>query len=108
MRKITFENLPAAVEQLLLDFENLKQLITSEQRNPSEKPINIQEAAKFINLSVATIYSYRKRKQIPCTKKGKKLYFTEKELLEWLHSSRKEDTESVVLKIGKGQKGGVK
>jgi excisionase family DNA binding protein len=106
MKNVTFENLPETVERLYMRVDELVKLLSNREQNPSEKLRTIDEAAAFLNLSKATLYGYVHRKQIPFLKKSKRLYFVESELLNWIKDSRKENTESVVLKIGKGKKGG--
>jgi excisionase family DNA binding protein len=76
--------------------EELQELISStikEVMNPPvSKPIQprylgIKEAAKFLNLSVQTIYRFTSKGKIPFLKKGKKLLFLESELNDWLNSN---------------------
>ena len=40
--------------------------------------------------SAATIYTLARKGQIPAYKRGKKLYFYEDELLQWIESGRKQ------------------
>jgi excisionase family DNA binding protein len=108
MQNVTHNNLPEAVELLLLQVRNLQNLITNKPHEPSEKLLSIEEAAAFLNLSKPTLYGYVHRKQIPFLKKSKRLYFVESELLEWIKSSREETPNDTILKIGKGKKGGSK
>lgn len=46
--------------------------------------LNIKEASEFLNLSVQTIYTHTSRGTIPFFKKGKRLYFFQSKLREWL------------------------
>ena len=51
-----------------------------QNNNPSTKQpeqfLNIQEAAQFLNLTVPTIYSKVSKRELPCMKRGKRLYFS--------------------------------
>jgi excisionase family DNA binding protein len=92
MEKINFDNLPQAVSLLLEKVDSLATLLENKSNNPntvSNKPLSIQEAAKFLKLSVPTIYGMVSRREIPFSKLGKRLYFSESELTEWIHTGRK-------------------
>ncbi|MEI6435530.1 MAG: helix-turn-helix domain-containing protein [Bacteroidota bacterium] len=52
-------------------------------------PIDILEASKVIKRSVATIYGYVHRREIPVTKRGGKLLFYRKDLLSWLNAGKR-------------------
>ena len=51
--------------------------------------LTIQQSAEILSLSVPTIYGLVSRSEIPCMKKGKRLYFSKHELTEWIKSGRK-------------------
>lgn len=90
--KINFENLPQAVSLLIEKVDSLTMLLENKSNNPntaSNKPLSIQEAAKFLKLSVPTIYGMVSRREIPFSKLGKRLYFSESELSEWIQTGRK-------------------
>ena len=88
---ITFENLPQAVSQLIEKVDSLTTLLESKSNNTAatDKPMSINEAATFLKLSVPTIYGFVSRREIPFSKLGKRLYFTEIELSEWIKTGRK-------------------
>lgn len=91
MKAINFEMLPTAVAELKQDVSDLKEMISNLRiSKPIEKEefLNIEEAAEFLNLSVPTIYSKVSRREIPHIKRGKRLYFSSKELTEFLKSGR--------------------
>ena len=59
---------------------------------PTEQPekfLTIQEVAQFLNLTVPTIYSKVSKRELPCMKRGKRLYFSSTELLEYIKEGRK-------------------
>jgi excisionase family DNA binding protein len=64
-----------------------------QNNNPTtEQPeqfLTIQEAAQFLNLTVATIYSKVSRGELPVMKRSKRLYFSNTELIEYLKEGRK-------------------
>nr|WKN35057.1 helix-turn-helix domain-containing protein [Tunicatimonas sp. TK19036] len=55
----------------------------------SNNLLTVQEAASFLNLAVPTIYGLVSRREIPFSKKGKRLYFLKEELTEWVQTGRK-------------------
>ena len=64
----------------------------------TEKPeqfLTIQEAADFMSLSVPTMYSKVSRSEIPVMKRGKRLYFSLKELTEYLRNGKKKTTAEI-------------
>lgn len=93
MEKVNFENLPQAVSLLLEKVDSLEQLLKSQQaiisNAPSDRPMSISEAAKFVNLTVPTLYGFVSKRTIPFSKVGKRLYFSEIELTSWIQSGRK-------------------
>jgi excisionase family DNA binding protein len=54
---------------------------------------NIQLAEKITNLAKPTIYALVAHREIPFMKKGKKLYFSKKELINWIKTGRKYENE---------------
>lgn len=84
----TIENRLNTIESLLLDIKHSSptEALTNE---PKDELLTVQEAAQFLKLTVPTIYSKVSRNELPVMKKGKRLYFSQKELLEYLQTGRK-------------------
>lgn len=101
MEKINFENLPQAVSLLIEKVDSLTLLLeTKSNNNPiavSGKPLSIQEAAKYLCLTVPTIYGYVSRREIPFSKLGKRLYFSEADLMDWIQTGRKKTRSELSL-----------
>lgn len=91
MEQFTFDQLPEAVSKLHEKLNSIEQLLRGGQHQPqdTDQLLNISEVAKFLNLSVPTIYSKVCRKEIPVNKQGKRLYFYRSELVNWIKSGRK-------------------
>lgn len=90
--EISFDNLPKAIAHLVDEVEQLKLLIEKNQTpiNPTKRiPIGIEKACQIIGKAKPTIYSMVQKRMIPCYKNGKKLYFFEDELLEWITKGKK-------------------
>uniref|UniRef100_UPI003216B183 helix-turn-helix domain-containing protein n=1 Tax=uncultured Draconibacterium sp. TaxID=1573823 RepID=UPI003216B183 len=88
--EITFEKLPEAVGFLIHEVTQLRSLIEEIQRpDIPKRPIEINEACKILMKAKSTVYTLVRKGDIPCYKSGKKLYFYEDELLEWINTGRK-------------------
>ena len=81
------------IERLLLDIKH------NESRTPPQTDqkelLSMKEAAKFLGLSTATIYSKVSRRELPCMKQNNRLYFMQSELLDYLKAGRKETLEEI-------------
>jgi predicted DNA-binding transcriptional regulator AlpA len=51
--------------------------------------MDVNQAAEFLGIAKATLYGKCSEKLIPHFKKGKKLYFDQKELIGWLKSGKR-------------------
>ena len=75
------------IENLLLDLKhNTKEPI---HQREAEELLTVKQAAELLKLSVPTIYGYVQRQEIPVSKRGKRLYFSKQELLDWVKEGRK-------------------
>lgn len=75
------------IETLLLDLKhNPKE---QDEVAPSDKLLTVEETAKFLNLSIPTIYSKVSKGELPVMKRSKRLYFSAIELTEYLKKGRK-------------------
>ena len=68
------------IEYLILDLKYEK----SQPEN--DKLLTIDKAAEFLNLSKPTLYRLVSERNIPHSKKGKRLYFSIERLTEWVES----------------------
>lgn len=50
--------------------------------------LNAEEAAEFLQLSIHTLYGKTSKREIPHTKRGKKLLFKRSELEQWIDQGR--------------------
>lgn len=88
---LTFDQLPEALTRLLEKVNRLEELILKTQLPPTEpkdKLLSVKETAKFLNLSVPTIYSKVSRGELPVMKQGNRLYFSSFELMEYIKDGR--------------------
>jgi len=96
---LTFDQLPKAVTMLTNEVSELKRLLMERQAEPSTKsndnPLSIREAAEFLNLSVPTLYSKVSRGELPVMKRGKRLYFSKLELMDYLKAGRRKSNAEI-------------
>ena len=86
----TFNDLPESVDALHREMAEVKEILLSVQTkigsNPDDehRPINVKDAAKYLDLQIPTLYSKISRGQMPYFKRDKRVYFTKKLLNEYL------------------------
>ncbi|KAA6331952.1 hypothetical protein EZS27_019499 [termite gut metagenome] len=89
--EITFDSLLQAVAYLVDEVAAIKLLVENHQTPPLVKrvPIGIDDACRIIGKAKPTLYALVRNRLLPCYKNGKKLYFFEDELLEWIAKGKK-------------------
>lgn len=96
---LTFNDLPEAIAEMYKKMSALERLIHKHFNTPKEeqkeKLMSIKDASKFLNLSVPTIYSKVSRNEIPYMKRGKRLYFSNKDLMNYLKAGRNKTIEQI-------------
>lgn len=93
MDKTILISLPIAeLEAVIIDCVNscLKYHKSNDSKLESDQILTIEQASEFLNLSKNTLYGYVQKSKIPVSKKGKRLYFSKLELLEWIKSGKKQ------------------
>ena len=73
-----------AIENLLLKIVN-----TPSGVPPANQVLTVDEAASFLKLAKQTVYQLVSARDIPFSKKGKRLYFQRRELEQWIAEGRK-------------------
>lgn len=86
MEKITFDNLPEAVQLVLEKLEILEKMLTRpvQDNQAPQETLDITAASEYLGLAKATVYSKVCRGDIPAFKLGKKLLFNRAELEKYL------------------------
>lgn len=70
------------IESILLRIE--EQIPHKDSSKSSGDLMTVDEAAAFLNVSTATIYSKTHTREIPHFKRGKRLYFSREALAMWV------------------------
>lgn len=81
------------IEGLLIDIKHNPR--PSAIRPEPEKLLTVKAAAKFLDLTVATIYTLISRKQLPVIKLSNRRYFSQQELLDYMKAGRKKPDEKI-------------
>lgn len=112
MENITFDQMPKALVQLSEKVGLIEQMLNQffqGTKKPENEFLNVEETAKYLGLATATIYDMAHKKSIPYCKKGKKLYFVQSELNQWILSSRRKTNEEInqeaLLTLSKKKRG---
>ena len=90
--EITFEQLPQAVTQLYNKLESIERLLLEESSKlqpETDELLTVQGTAKFLSLSVPTVYGLISKGELPVMKRSKRCYFSKIELLNYLKLGRK-------------------
>lgn len=76
---------------------NILKAVRNEQptTDQQEQLLTIQEAAEFLSLTVPTMYSKVSKGELPVMKRGKRLYFSRTELLDYLKGGRKKSNAEI-------------
>ena len=85
--EITFDKLPQAVGYLTEQVERIHKIVAALQPQTAidkHRIVEIDEACKITRKAKPTIYTLARKGLIPAYKRGKKLYFYEDELLQWI------------------------
>jgi len=91
MSNLNFEQMPMAIVTLIEKVEKLEKIVSEKSNIPeqTERFLTVEEAAKLLNITKQTIYEKVSRGELPVMKRGKRLYFSDIELYEYLKGGRK-------------------
>lgn len=88
-------------KELKSQIQELKDLLLINLAKPhevtkeDEELLTVEEAAQLLHVAIPTIYGLVNRRAIPFMKKSKRLYFSKKELTEWIRQSRRKTTDEI-------------
>lgn len=99
------ENRLQNIEDLLIDLRHNPQPVNSQPE--LEKPLTVSQAAKYLSLSVPTVYTLISKGELPVKKRSKRCYFFASDLYNYLKEGSKktnkeieEDAERHLEKLG--------
>jgi excisionase family DNA binding protein len=98
MEEFGFDKLPEVVRQIFEKVEHIEKLLFKLQYEQAakEKFLTVKEAAAYLQITVAALYSLVSRRQIPVNKPGKRLYFLNTDLDEWIKAGKLKTAEEIV------------
>lgn len=80
------------IENLLLD---LKHATRESNQAETEELLTVQDTAKFLSLSVPTVYGLISKGEIPVMKRSKRCYFSKVELINYLKEGRNKTNKEI-------------
>jgi excisionase family DNA binding protein len=97
MEPFSFEKLPEVIRVLFEKVERIEELLQDLQPQDANENelLTIQEAAEFLKVTTAALYTKVSRQEIPVSKPGKRLYFNKTDLKKWIIASRKKTAEEI-------------
>jgi len=114
--KLSFEQLPQAVETLLNKVEKIETLLSAEQSAQPEGDqwFNLADLCRYHpdHPAKPTVYAWIGQRSIPYHKKGKKLMFLKSEIDSWLKEGRRKTAAEIQAEaeqfVISNRKGGLK
>lgn len=95
--EITFQ-LPKEFTQLIERLDNIERLLAQKSIQPkssSDELLTVEEAAKFLHLSVPTIYGLIAKNAIPFMKPEKRVYFLKEGLIDYICKNKKKSSSEI-------------
>ena len=65
-----------------------------------EEILSIQQAASFLKLTVPTLYTLNSKGEVPSCKRGKRLYFSKADLVNWVKEGRRKTVSEIESEAG--------
>lgn len=90
--ELQFNDLPKAVTSLQETVNNIERLLLqkgNEHQPPTDELLTVQDTAKFLSLSVPTIYGLIAKGELPVMKRSKRCYFSKIELINYLKQGKR-------------------
>lgn len=100
METLTFNELPKAVTDLQETVNNIQRLLlqkSNEHQPEADEVLTVQDTAKFLSLSVPTVYGLISKGELPVMKRSKRCYFSKVELMNYLKQGRKKTAAEIAV-----------
>ena len=89
------ENPFEIIDKKLDNIEKLLKVIIDNNNIKLSTIMTVEQVSEYLSLSVATLYGYTSKKEIPHTKRGKKLYFEKNAIDKWLFENNSKTNEEI-------------
>ena len=97
-----FEEINSQLSRLEMQYNRIESLLLdkngkNQQPLPatSDNPMTIKQAAEFLQMTVGSLYGKVHKRTVPFSKRGKTLYFSRAELLNWLNDGRHQTIDQI-------------
>ena len=105
MKEQVFISLPIEdFQTVIIDCVNSCLKHNKQEKDPptnTDELLTVQDAAKFLSLSVPTIYGLIHKGELPVMKRSKRCYFSRHELLDYLKQGRRKTLAETAMEISK-------
>lgn len=106
-KELTFNDLPTVLQEMRDRIEQSYCLIQNLQPpKPARRPIFIKQASEILGKAENTVYKLSHAGMLPCYRQGRRIYFFEDELLEFINDGKirsvKDIREDAIRSIYKG------
>ena len=90
MKELKFDDLPNEIANLRNEVKEMKALFLqkAETQPKPNIPLGIKNVSDLTGYTVATIYGYCQRREIPYHKKGNRLYFFKSDIIDWIKTGK--------------------
>ena len=97
MQAVTITQITAPELESLIE-NSLRRILATQPSSQLSEPemlLTVQDAAKFLSLSVPTIYGLISKGELPVMKRSKRCYFSKAELINYLKQGRKKTVSEI-------------
>jgi excisionase family DNA binding protein len=98
MEQFGFDKLPEIVRRLFEKVEHIEAML--EKIKPTQyetdEPLSIDEAAVYLKITKAALYSITSRRLVPFNKPGKRLYFSKGDLDAWVNQAKNKTSVEII------------
>lgn len=88
LKLINAEELEAKLYPIIRKAVN--EALAGKTSSESDDLISFKQAYTFLGMAPSTLYNLVSQRRIPNSKKGKRLYFSKRDLLTWVKSGKRE------------------
>lgn len=95
---LTFDQLPNEVARqgaILEQIQTLLNQLVNLPQEAKEEYLNIDEASSFLSVAKATLYVKVSKREVPSIRRGKRLYFSKLDLIEYLNGGKRKTNEEL-------------
>lgn len=95
---LTFDQLPNEVAKQGVILEQIQTLLNQLVNLPQEAKeeyFDIDQASSFLSIAKATLYVKVSRREVPSIRRGKRLYFSKLDLIEYLNGGKRKTKDEI-------------